>query len=94
MSKAHCITANAEESGWITGKIDDFCFQAKVYDIGSKFGIGGGRISKLDVRDQQKRIVIAYERGWDVKPESTEHKDILQTLLECLEDLPTWENLR
>lgn len=91
MSKAHFITAKAKESGWIDGKIDDFRFQAKVYDIGSKFGINSGRVSKLAIWDHQRHNVTNYDRGWDVKPDSAEQKDILQALLKYLEALPTGE---
>ena len=94
MSKAYSITSKAKESGWIDGKIDEFRFQAKVYDIGSKFGINSGRVSKLAIWDQQRHSVINYDRGWDVKPDSVEQKDILRALLKYLEALPIWENLR
>lgn len=94
MSKAHFIAAKAKESGWIDGKIDEFRFQAKVFDVGSKFGINSGRVSKLAIWDQQRHSVTNYDRGWDVKPNNAEQKDILQALLKYLETLPTWENLR
>lgn len=94
MSKTYFITSKAKESGWIDGKIDEFRFQAKVYDTGSKFGINSGRVSKLVIWDQQRHSVTNYDRGWDVRPASAEQKDILQALLKYLEALPTWENLR
>lgn len=41
----------------------------KHFEQGSEFGIDGGRISKLTVKDGTKDI-INYDRGWDIKPES------------------------
>ena len=42
-------------------------YSAKVYDEPSEFGIEEGRISKLEVRNEGK-LIINYDRGWDVKP--------------------------
>jgi hypothetical protein len=51
---------------WLDGTVNrcpDYSFKAKVYDIGSIFGIGEGRISKLQVwRDG--REVMSYAREW------------------------------
>ena len=46
-------------------------WEAKVYDTGSTYGIHGGRVSKLSVVktvDNRKKIVINYDRGWDIRP--------------------------
>lgn len=54
-------------------------FWVKQYPEGSKYGIGGGRVSKLMLR-RKGEIVCNYDRGWDVKPvdEETElAKDII-----------------
>ena len=54
---------------WITGTIGKYEYHAKVYDTGSRFGINGGRVSKLEVRNTKTgREVINYQRGWDLKP--------------------------
>lgn len=42
-------------------------YEVKVYDVGSKFGINEGRISKLWLSVDGK-MVANYDRGWDVKP--------------------------
>lgn len=44
-----------------------FHYWIKFYDEGSKFGIEGGRISKLMLKRDGK-IVCNYDRGWDVEP--------------------------
>ena len=46
-----------------------YVWEAKVYDEGSKYGINGGRVSKLQVR-RDGVVVCNYDRGWDIKPES------------------------
>lgn len=42
-----------------------------VYEEGSRFGIEGGKISKLMIKREGK-IVCNYDRGWDVKPADEE----------------------
>jgi len=39
------------ESGtnWCDGKVGKYNFQAKLFDVGSEFGIEGGRVSKLAI---------------------------------------------
>ena len=51
----------------IHGKV--YKFQAKVYKVDSKYGIDGGKISKLWISCEDM-VVASYERGWDVKPTS------------------------
>lgn len=47
-----------------------FTYFAKVYGEPSEdYGIEGGRISKLEIR--QGNIPVArYDRGWDIEPET------------------------
>ena len=59
----------------------NFHFWVKHYETGSEFGIDGGRISKLMVKDMDtQRIVINYDRGWDVKPVTECEKAALDVL--------------
>ena len=44
---------------WIDGVIGSFYFEAKVFDEPSRFGISNGRISKLVIRDKNKRFVAS-----------------------------------
>jgi hypothetical protein len=85
------ISAKALEHGWLDGFIDDYRFQAKVYDEGSKFGINSGRVSKLEVWDSSEHIV-SYDRGWGIKPDSDEQQLLLRELLDYLEELPAEEH--
>ena len=69
---------------WLKGTIDGYEFFALVFQKGSKYGINGGRISKLAVRHKLEsltdvsRYIINYDRGWDIEPKTEEHKLILQ----------------
>ena len=100
MKKSRCIDAKVLEHGWIDGKVDNYRFQAKVYDEGSRFGIEGGRNSKLEVWDGQNRRnsdrILSYDRGWDKKANGEEAEDILWILVQYFKWFPTseyWEKL-
>jgi hypothetical protein len=68
---------------WLKGAVNrypGYTFQAKVYDVRSVFGIGQGRISKLQVwRGDQS--VMHYDRGWDEKPARRRDRKVLQEIL-------------
>lgn len=55
-------------------------YWVKHYQNGSIFGIAGGRISKLEMR-QDGRCVCRYDRGWDMKAATPEAKFALRVLL-------------
>jgi predicted secreted protein len=45
-------------------------YWVKHYDEPSEeYGIDGGRISKLMIKDNDNRITLNYDRGWDIEPE-------------------------
>lgn len=54
---------------WVEGSFEGRRYQAKVFDERSKFGIEGGRVSKLFVIDAAAAgwaaPVVAFDRGWD-----------------------------
>ena len=52
----------------------------KQWDEGSKFGINGGRISKLMIK-RDGEIVCNYDRGWDIEAVDTNTRVALQILL-------------
>jgi hypothetical protein len=61
-----------------------YSYSAKVYGTGSTYGIEGGRISKLGVRDRKGRIIISYDRGyWDEQPSflNWQHRAILRAIV-------------
>ena len=49
---------------WRKGTVGKYRWEAKVYDEGSHFGIGDGRISKLIII-LGKKWVFNYDRGFD-----------------------------
>ncbi|WP_337487801.1 DUF7678 domain-containing protein [Phascolarctobacterium faecium] len=49
----------------IKGKV--YKYQVKVYEVGSEFGIDGGKISKAWISLDGK-AVVNYDRGWDIEP--------------------------
>ena len=62
-------TLNHNGGRWVTGRIDDYIYEAKVYPCGSEYGIHEGNISKLCIRHQATREeVVAYDREWDLLP--------------------------
>ena len=64
-------------TNWCKGEIGKFKFEAKLFDVGSTFGIDNGRISKLMIWDEKirqkkknifKAAIVNYDRGWDIEP--------------------------
>ncbi|MHB8963093.1 MAG: DUF7678 domain-containing protein [Saccharofermentanales bacterium] len=57
-----------------------FHYWMKVYEEGSKFGIDGGRVSKLMLKRDGK-VVCSYDRGWDINPDDQDTQLALGLLL-------------
>ena len=57
-----------------------FHYWIKQYDKGSRFGIDGGRISKLMLKRNGK-IICNYDRGWDIEPTDPDTQLALEILL-------------
>jgi len=49
---------------WKQGTINGYRYCAKCYETGSQYGIGGGRISKLEIRKDGKWL-YNYDRDLD-----------------------------
>lgn len=75
-----------KRDGWVTGKVNGYDFEAKVFDEGSDFGIKSGRVSKLWMRKGDE--TVNYDRGWDERPKSAEAKAAYTELLRKMESLP------
>ena len=44
-------------------------YWVKLFKEGSKFGIDGGKVSKLTIRKVgETRDLCSYDRGWDIEP--------------------------
>lgn len=57
-----------------------FHYWIKQYAKGSKYGIDGGRISKLMLK-RNGEIVCNYDRGWDIEPTEPDAEFALEILL-------------
>jgi hypothetical protein len=84
LSRRVCITRESETDHWISGRVDGYTFHAKVYDVGSDYGIDQGRISKLEVKHKGEQVMY-YDRGWVEIPKTT--KDY-QALREIVKSFP------
>lgn len=51
------------------------------FDEPSRFGIRNGRISKLGVKEENGPVVINYDRGWDIRPNTAEGKAVLAAIV-------------
>lgn len=79
------ITQPRDYTGWESGAIGKYNFEAKVYDLPSIFGINDGRVSKLHVYSMiggESVSIIEYDRGWGLQPKSEEAKEILKVILD------------
>lgn len=69
---------------WQTVKVNvngiKYIAYIKQYDEGSQYGINGGRISKLQIKEGDK-TVVNYDRGWDIEPETIQQEAALETIL-------------
>lgn len=74
-SKEGIIGIPNENGGYTAVK---YC--AEVFDEGSIYGIDGGGISKLMLK-QGGEIVYNYDRGLDIPPQTTEAETALSILL-------------
>jgi hypothetical protein len=86
--KGTIVVGNPVHEFWLEGAVNrypGYTFKAKVYDAGSVFGIGQGRISKLQVR-RGDREVMSYDRGWDLQPASRRDRKVLQEILSGFPD--------
>jgi hypothetical protein len=83
------------DGNWFNAKISgtDLTLSIKVFAEESHFGIGGGRISKLAIYDDQLRLELMnfhascethYDRGWDIKPKTQEAYDRCKQIVEAL----------
>ncbi len=88
------ILKEHNSTGWITCIISGRWVKAKVYDVGSPFGINNGRVNKLTIgktsgRDKYKpffdQMDYNYDRGLDFDNLS---EGVLNAIVSELEALP------
>lgn len=66
---------------WVKGLMEGYDYEVLVFPKGSQYGINKGRISKLNIRNKDKKTVAEYERGWTVKPKDAEGQRILKKVI-------------
>ncbi len=85
--QAKITSDTRKEDNWVSGQISDaITFDAKVFDEPSVFGINKGKVSKLKIFENGKWIVN-FDRGWDIKPQTPEHKAIYKAVMTRLDGL-------
>lgn len=72
---------NVASDPYIDGSIDGYDYSVKLYDQPSEYGVDGGRVSKMEVWRDGK-LVVNYDRGWDVEPETDGEREIVKKVLE------------
>lgn len=64
---------------------------AKVYDVGSEYGLNGGRVSKLGVHVEYpctrivKKWLAHYDRDWDTEPATDKDKAVVLAILKMFD---------
>ena len=62
-----------------------FKYEAKVFGVGSPYGIDNGQISKLEVMkktgDTSWILIVLYDRGWEIRPKDEIDKKALNYIL-------------
>lgn len=66
---------------WKKGLLDGYDYEVLVFPKGSQYGIDKGRVSKLFIRDKNKKVVADYDRSWNVRPKDPEGQKILKKVL-------------
>jgi len=55
---------------WLRAEENGFVAVFLLFDKPSdEYGIDGGKISKLEIRDSNNHIVCNYDREWDIQPD-------------------------
>lgn len=73
------LVLSGKKSGWVKGTIQGYMYCFKAYEKPSELGINGSEISKLELWKNDV-LLVNYDRGWDLRPESNELKSIINAL--------------
>lgn len=82
---------NYPNTNWVQGKYEfrgvTYSFQAKVFPSPSVYGIHGGRVSKLWVRNLKNyNVVISYDRGHALGDARKYYTGMIKELIDILEE--------
>lgn len=70
------------EHGMLNVENQNVSYSMKVFEEPSKYGINGGRISKLTLK-ANKRVIANYDRGWDIMPTGKLANEALEMILDA-----------
>nr|DAS04075.1 MAG TPA: hypothetical protein [Caudoviricetes sp.] len=70
------------EHGSLKVENQNVSYSMKVFEEPSKYGINGGRISKLTLK-ANKRVIANYDRGWDIMPTGKLANEALEMILDA-----------
>ena len=65
---------------WSKGMVNGYVYCVKHFEQGSKYGIDGGRISKMSI-SKDNRLLFNYDRGLDIDCLDAEGKAVYAKLL-------------
>ena len=92
LSKMQILRGPGYSGSWVDAIIDGYYVTAKVFSNPSMFGINSGRISKLtvvaDTEWNYDKIVVNYDRGWDIGRDFPGLDSIVSQLENYAKDLP------
>jgi hypothetical protein len=73
------------EGDWHRGKTlfkgIEYTFTAKIFGLPSEWGIDGGVVSILEVRDSAGKRILLYDREWIEEPATDEVRAVLRIIL-------------
>ena len=79
------VRSNARLNYWTLAeavtKNGTYAIQMLRFDEPSEFGIREGRIRKLYIADAYGKAVLNYDRGWGLRPQTTDAKAPLEAIL-------------
>ena len=88
------ITFKEIDENDVSGTVNNYGFSARVHNGEQKYGIYGGRVSKLLIWDKKTvGVVMDYERGWRVKPLNGDIEGIMLVLVQFFNSAPNIEEL-
>lgn len=79
---------NFDYTNWINGEIDDYYFEAMHHNHNLEYAIDGGRVSELAITKEDEWIAD-YNQGWELAPKTAHEEEIVCTLVNYLENMPT-----
>lgn len=74
--------------GWEKFRIGNYRVVAKVFSEPSVLGIRRGRVSKLEIRTSTGKLVVNYNRGWDIRPRNQTHRNLVNQVLRRYDQKP------